>query len=155
MSVFTLHPVTEQDVIRHAAALRGGSAPGFHGISANILKDNMFYFSNPILHLVNLSVATGKRGVFETTYCIICYGIPIFITSYLIVCIETVTFTRNMMSEVHFNAIQKDRQVKRLISLSGLGRAAERVLGALCILPWGLGPTPRKFWKLYCQTATF
>lgn len=41
------------------SVLRGGSAPGCDGISANTLKDNINIFVKPLLHLINLSLTTG------------------------------------------------------------------------------------------------
>lgn len=53
VSVFTLQPVTEQDVIRHTNALGGRSPPGFDSISVKILKNNSLVCAKPILSLVN------------------------------------------------------------------------------------------------------
>ncbi|KAG8256001.1 hypothetical protein J6590_078595 [Homalodisca vitripennis] len=40
-STFTLHTVTEDDLQRHVNQLCGSSAPGYDGISASFLKDNI------------------------------------------------------------------------------------------------------------------
>lgn len=58
-TVFTLQTVTELDVIRHVYSLRGGSAPGFDGVSADVLKENVNSLSKPLLHIINLSLASG------------------------------------------------------------------------------------------------
>lgn len=56
---FTFNTVTGLDVRRYVSSLRGGSAPGHDGVSANILKHNIDFFLNPLLHLINLSLTTG------------------------------------------------------------------------------------------------
>lgn len=56
---FNLRPVSELDIIRHITGLRGGSAPGLDGVSADVLKENAKYFSKPLLHLLNLSITAG------------------------------------------------------------------------------------------------
>lgn len=59
-SYFTLHPVTEQDIIRHSAALGDGSIRCFDAFQLTFLKTTFSIFLNLFLQLVNLSIATRK-----------------------------------------------------------------------------------------------
>nr|WDQ26714.1 Dicer 2 [Sogatella furcifera]WOZ50366.1 endoribonuclease Dcr 2-like protein [Sogatella furcifera] len=62
---FTLHTVTELDILRHTNALRCGSAPGIDGVTASFLKDNIHIFIKPFLHIINLSM---KKGIFPDVF---------------------------------------------------------------------------------------
>lgn len=55
----TLQTVTEQDVVRLVLGLRGGSAPGHDGISAEVLKLNLHILCRPLCYLSNLSLVSG------------------------------------------------------------------------------------------------
>jgi hypothetical protein len=56
---FHLVPVTERQLEDCVRELRGGSAPGVDGITADIIKENFYYLKHPLLHLVNLSLQQG------------------------------------------------------------------------------------------------
>lgn len=56
---FTLHQITNDELRVYVNSLRGGSAPGYDGISANFLKNNFNAFCKPLLHIINLSLKTG------------------------------------------------------------------------------------------------
>jgi hypothetical protein len=58
-SVFSLVPVTEEQLASCVRELRGGSAPGEDGIAANIIKDNFELIKYPLLHVVNTSISQG------------------------------------------------------------------------------------------------
>ncbi|KAG8290341.1 hypothetical protein J6590_084416, partial [Homalodisca vitripennis] len=44
---FTIHTVTEQEVARQITGVRGGSAPGWDGVSADLIKSNMHIILQP------------------------------------------------------------------------------------------------------------
>lgn len=56
---FVLRPVTESEVTRQVMGLRGGSAPGYDNVSADLLKNNLNLFIKPLHHVINSSIATG------------------------------------------------------------------------------------------------
>jgi len=58
-SNFTLQPITALDLRRYVYSLRGGSAPGYDGISADVLKSNFNTLCDPLLHIVNHSFISG------------------------------------------------------------------------------------------------
>jgi len=51
--------VTAHDIVHYATSLRGGSAPGVDGMSADFLKQNLNIFVYPLLHIINLSLSSG------------------------------------------------------------------------------------------------
>lgn len=57
---FTIQPITELDLRRYVFSLRGGSAPGYDGVSADVIKNNFNILWEPLLHIVNLSITTGS-----------------------------------------------------------------------------------------------
>jgi len=59
-TVFTLHTVTEEELLKYVTSLRGGSAPGFDCISADFLKQHFNVLKIPLLHIVNTSLRTGE-----------------------------------------------------------------------------------------------
>jgi hypothetical protein len=64
-SRLTLTGVTGVEVRRYVRGLRGGSAPGYCGISATFLKDNIDIFVEPLTYIVNLSL---EKGVFPDAF---------------------------------------------------------------------------------------
>ncbi len=59
------HPVTEDEVRSIVLSLRGGSAPGYCGISAAFLKDNIDHFIIPLQYIINCSL---DQGVFPEAF---------------------------------------------------------------------------------------
>lgn len=59
-SVFALEPINHDQLINIIKSIKGGSAPGWDNIPAKILKDYSHYIVEPLLHLINLSIRTGK-----------------------------------------------------------------------------------------------
>lgn len=59
-SVFELRPVTHQELYDCVMSMRGHSAPGCDGIPVQFIKDNFYALSDPMLHIINLSIRTGK-----------------------------------------------------------------------------------------------
>lgn len=59
-SVFTLHTITEHDLLKYVTSLRGNSAPGVDGIKASFLKEHFHILSKPLLHIVNESIRSGE-----------------------------------------------------------------------------------------------
>ncbi|XP_054281170.1 mucin-3A-like, partial [Macrosteles quadrilineatus] len=55
-SILTLHTVTEQELYTYVTRLRGGSAPGYDCVSAELLKDNWETLRQPLLHITNKSI---------------------------------------------------------------------------------------------------
>lgn len=55
----TLRQVSEEEVRLCVSGLRGGSAPGVDGITANILKENIDSLIRPLVHIINLSITSG------------------------------------------------------------------------------------------------
>lgn len=51
--------VTEEEVRTSVMSLRGGSAPGYCGITASFLKDNIDIFLKPLHKIINRSLAQG------------------------------------------------------------------------------------------------
>lgn len=60
MSVFELQPVTRQTIFDVVYSIRGQSAPGWDAIPANLIKYNIYNLSEPLLHIINMSIRTGK-----------------------------------------------------------------------------------------------
>lgn len=54
-----LTPLTENEIIKHIFSLRNNSAPGYDGVSADIVKQTHIYIVNPLLHIINLIFQTG------------------------------------------------------------------------------------------------
>src|SRR5436190_20383852 len=59
-SVFNLRPVTKEELFDTVKQLRGRSAPGWDSIPTKFIKDNISTFAEPLLHIINLSIRTGK-----------------------------------------------------------------------------------------------
>jgi hypothetical protein len=58
-SNFVLRPITESELFRCVAGLRGGSAPGYDSIHSKLIKENIDLLSTPLLHIINLSFSKG------------------------------------------------------------------------------------------------
>jgi hypothetical protein len=59
-SEFVLRPVSHQELIKIIMSIRGASAPGWDSIPAKLIKDNIDTLINPVIHIINLSIRTGK-----------------------------------------------------------------------------------------------
>ncbi len=57
--VFTLEPVTEDQVVQCVGEMRGNSAPGFDDISTKFLKQHLIHLVKPLIHIINLSITSG------------------------------------------------------------------------------------------------
>jgi hypothetical protein len=59
-AVFTLQPVTREQLIMIVSSLRGGSSPGWDGISTKFVKENINELIEPIMHITNQSIRSGR-----------------------------------------------------------------------------------------------
>lgn len=52
--------VTEEQTLKYVSSIKGGSSPGYDGITAGLLKDNVQYFLKPLTHRIyNLNLGSG------------------------------------------------------------------------------------------------
>ena len=59
-SVFTLRPVTREEIFEIVHKMKGGSAPGWDGIPSEIYKKNIDVLIQPIHYIINLSISCGE-----------------------------------------------------------------------------------------------
>lgn len=59
-AIFEMQPVSRQQVLDVVKSLKGGSAPGWDGISTDLIKNNIQHLLTPLHYIVNLSITKGK-----------------------------------------------------------------------------------------------
>src|SRR5436190_23975950 len=60
LTTFTMTTINDNDLARHVTSLRGNSAPGYDCISADFLKQHLTFLSKPLIHIINMSLSSGK-----------------------------------------------------------------------------------------------
>jgi hypothetical protein len=61
--------VDSDTVVKMIESLRGGSSPGFDGVTVEILKQNIDVLARPLTHMINVSLRNGFfPEVYKTTY---------------------------------------------------------------------------------------
>uniref|UniRef100_A0A146LRR3 Putative RNA-directed DNA polymerase from transposon BS n=1 Tax=Lygus hesperus TaxID=30085 RepID=A0A146LRR3_LYGHE len=51
---------TEEEVFKTITSIKGGTGPGWDGISSNLIKNNALYLTSPLTHMINLSLLKGQ-----------------------------------------------------------------------------------------------
>ncbi len=59
-SVFEMTQVTAQELMEVVKGIKGRSAPGWDGIPATLIKNNIVSLLEPLLYIINFSICTGE-----------------------------------------------------------------------------------------------
>lgn len=59
-TVMSLRSTTEEEVHKTIMSIRGGTGPGWDGITSDIIKNLGVYLTSPLTHAINLSILNGE-----------------------------------------------------------------------------------------------